>query len=168
MSSESRDQTFVKKSMPTKVLEERIIEFLKEQNMCVLATCGDCFPRATPIEYHSKGITLYFVGEPGKKLENINKNPNVSVGIFLPYIGWDSAKGAQITGKAKIIFRENLAEFKEGLAAYQWEKTAEELGLKKFPETGVELVKVEPETIEFIDMSLKKIGFSPRQTLNVN
>ena len=108
------------------------------------------------------------MGEPGTKLENMKKNPNVSIGIFLPYIGWESAKGAQITGKAKIIFRENLAEFKEGLAAYQWEKTAKELGLKTFPETGVELVKVEPEKIEFIDMSLKKLGYSPRQTLKVN
>jgi nitroimidazol reductase NimA-like FMN-containing flavoprotein (pyridoxamine 5'-phosphate oxidase superfamily) len=168
MSSKSRDQTFVKKSMPTKVLEERIMGFLKEQNMCVLATCGDGLPRATPIEYHSKEITLYFVGEPGTKLENMKKNPNVSIGIFLPYIGWESAKGAQITGKAKVISRENSTEFKEGLASYQWEKTAKELGLKKFPETGVELVKVEHEKIEFIDMSLKKIGFSPRQTLNVN
>jgi len=168
MSSESRDQTFFNKNMPAKVLEERLIEFLKVQNMCVLATCGDGLPRATPIEYHSKGITLYFVGEPGTKLENMKKNPNVSIGIFLPYVGWDSAKGAQITGKAKIISRENSTEFKEGLAAYQWEKTANELGLKTFPETGVELIKVEPEKIEFIDMSLKKTGFSPRQTLNVN
>jgi hypothetical protein len=54
------------------------------------------------------------------------------------------------------------------LAAYQWEKTAKELGLKTFPKTGVELVKVEPEKIEFIDMSLKKLGYSPRQTFNVN
>jgi nitroimidazol reductase NimA-like FMN-containing flavoprotein (pyridoxamine 5'-phosphate oxidase superfamily) len=168
MRSESRGQTFVKKSLPAKVLEERIIEFLKEQNMCVLATCGDGLPRATPIEYHSKGITIYFVGEPGTKLENLKKNSNVSIGIFLPYIGWDSAKGAQITGKAKIISRENSTEFEEGLAAYQWEKIAKELGLKTFPETGVKLVKVEPENIEFIDMSLKKLGYSPRQTLNVN
>jgi general stress protein 26 len=168
MSSESRDQTFVERPMPTKVLEERIIEFLKEQKMCVLATCGDGLPRATPIEYHSIRITIYFVGEPGIKLENMKRNPNVSIGIFFPYTGWDSAKGVQITGKAKIISRENSTEFKEGLVACQWEKTAKDLGLKTFPETGVELVKVEPETIEFIDMSLKKIGFSPRQTLNVN
>ncbi len=166
MSAESRDPTFIKKSLPAKVLEERIIEFLKEQNMCVLATCGDGLPRATPIEYHSKGTTIYFVGEPGIKLENLKKNPKVSIGIFLPYTGWDSAKGAQISGKAKIIFRENSTDFKEGLKA--WEKTAKELGLKTFPETGVELVKVEPEKIEFIDMSLKKLDYSPRQTLNVN
>ena len=70
--------------MPSKVLEEHIIEFLKEQNMCVLATCGDGLPRATPIEYHSKGITIYFVGEPGTKLKNITDNSSVSIGIFLP------------------------------------------------------------------------------------
>ena len=105
MSSESRDQTFAK-SMPTKVLKEHIIEFLKEQNMCVLATCCDGLPRATPIEYHSKGLTMYFVGEPGTKLKNMKNNPNVSIGIFLPYTGWESVKGAQITGKAKIISRE--------------------------------------------------------------
>jgi len=155
------------KSITSKYLEKRIIQFLKKQNMCVLATCGNNVPRATPIEYRSKGLSIYFVGEPGIKLENMTKNPNVSIGIFLPYIGWDSAKGAQITGKAKILSRENSTEFKEGLAAYQWEKTAKEFDLKTFPETGVELVKVEPENIEFIDMSLKKMGYSPRQTLNV-
>jgi nitroimidazol reductase NimA-like FMN-containing flavoprotein (pyridoxamine 5'-phosphate oxidase superfamily) len=167
MSSESGEQRFLKRMSP-KDLENRIIQFLKEQNMCVLATCSNDVPRATPIEYRSEGTTLYFVGEPGTKLKNMKDNPNVSIGIFLPYTGWDSAKGAQITGKAKIISRENSTEFKEGLAAYQWEKTAKELGLKTFPETGVELVKVEPEKIEFIDMSLKKLGYSPRQTLNVN
>jgi nitroimidazol reductase NimA-like FMN-containing flavoprotein (pyridoxamine 5'-phosphate oxidase superfamily) len=165
MSSESGDQRFLK-CMPPKDLEKRIIQFLQEQNMCVLATCSNDVPRATPIEYHSKGTKMYFVGEPGTKLKNMKDNPNVSIGIFHPYIGWDSAKGAQITGKAKIISRENSTEFKEGLEAYQWEKTAKELGLKTFPETGVELVEVEPEKIEFIDMSLKKIGYSPRQTLN--
>jgi general stress protein 26 len=166
VSSESGDQRFLKRMSP-KDLEKRIIQFLKEQNMCVLATCSNDVPRATPIEYHSKGTTMYFVGEPGTKLKNIKNNPNVSIGIFLPYLGWDSAKGAQVTGKAKIISKKNAAEFKEGLAAYQWEKTAKELGIKTFPET-VKLVKVEPKKIEFIDMSLKKMGYTPRQTLNIH
>jgi general stress protein 26 len=155
------------KSIEPKDLEKRIIQFLKKQNMCVLATSDNNVPRATPVEYHSKGITIYFVGEQGTKLENIKKNPNVSIGIFLPYKGWESSKGAQITGKAKILLRENAVEFKEGLAAYQWEKTANEMGIKTFPEK-VELIKVEPEKIEFIDMSLKKMGYNPRQILNVN
>ena len=166
MSSESGDQRFMKRMSP-KDLEKRIIQFLKEQNMCVLATCSNQVPRATPIEYHSKGKTMYFVGEPGTKLKNIKNNPNVSIGIFLPYVGWDSAKGAQVTGKAKIISKKNIAEFKEGLAAYQWEKTARELGIKTFPET-VELIKVEQKKIEFIDMSLKEMDYTPRQTLNIH
>ena len=165
MSSESEAQRSLKR-MPPKDLEKRIIQFLEGQNMCVLATCNNDIPRATPIEYHSKDMTMYFVGEPGKKLKNMKNNPNVSIGIFLPYLGWDSTKGAQITGKAKIIPKKNATEFEEGLAAYQWEKTAKELGIKTFPET-VELIKVEPEKIEFIDMSLKKMGYSPRQTLNL-
>jgi len=136
--------------------------------MCVLATCGDNVPRATPLEYHSKGIKIYFVSEPGTKLESMKRNPNVCLGIFFPYNGWDSAKGVQITGKAKIISRENSTEFKKSVAAHQWKKTAKKLGLKTFPKNGVELAKVEPAKIEFIDMSLKRIGFSPRQTLNVN
>ncbi len=86
--------------------------------MCVLATCSNDVPRATPIEYHSKGTTIYFIGEPGTKLRNIANNPNVSIGIFQQYTNWDSVKGAQITGKAKIISKINDAEFKEGLAAY--------------------------------------------------
>jgi nitroimidazol reductase NimA-like FMN-containing flavoprotein (pyridoxamine 5'-phosphate oxidase superfamily) len=155
------------KSITPKDLKKRIIQFLKKQNMCVIATCGNNVPRATPVEYHSKGMTIYFVGEPGAKMENIKNNPNVSIGIFLPYTGWDSAKGAQITGKAKMISRENSAEFKEGLKVYQWEKTAKELGIKTFPAT-VGLIKVDPEKIEYIDMSLKKMGYNPRQTLNVN
>lgn len=165
MSSESGDQRFLKRMSP-KDLEKRIIQFLKEQNMCVLATCSNDVPRATPLEYHSRGTTMYFVGEPGTKLKNIKNNPNVSIGIFLPYLGWDSAKGAQVTGKAKTLSKKNAAEFKEGLAAYQWEKTAKELGIKTFPDT-VELVKVASEKIEFIDMSLKKMGYTPRQTLNL-
>ncbi len=155
-------ETQVAKTLPMDKLEKRIVEFLKEQNMCVLATCGEGVARATPIEFHSKGLTLYFVGEPGTKIKNIARNPNVSVGIFLPYTGWDSAKGAQITGKATVISRNSPEEFKEGLEAYQWEKTAKELNIKMFPKS-VELIKVEPEKIEYVDMSLKKLGYNPRQ-----
>ena len=146
MISGSRDQTFFEKHMPAKVLEERIIEFPKEQNMYVLATCGDGLPRATPIEYHSKGITLYFVGEPGAKLKNITDNPNVSIDIFFPCTGWDSAKSSQITGRAKIISRQDLDGLREGLEAYQWEKTAQQLNIKEFPKT-VDLVRVDPSTL---------------------
>jgi len=76
---------------------------------------------------------MYFVGEPGKKMKNIANNPIVSIGIFLPYTGWEIAKAAQITGKAKIVSRNGSNEFREGLEVYHWEKTEKELNIKGFP-----------------------------------
>ena len=90
----------------------------------------------------------------------------MSVGVFLSYTGWGSAKGTQITGQAQIIPRSDVPEFKRGLKAYKWERAAKEIGLKEFPKT-VKLVRVEPKRIEFVDMSLKKIGFSVRQVLDL-
>jgi nitroimidazol reductase NimA-like FMN-containing flavoprotein (pyridoxamine 5'-phosphate oxidase superfamily) len=148
-------------------LKGRIMTFLSEQNMCVLATCGNGIPRATPIEYHSKNLTIYFIGEHGVKLTNINRNPNVSIGVFRPYTGWASTRGAQITGKAKILSRENSIEFKEALEACGWEKTAKEMGLKEFP-IRVELVRIDPTKIEYMDMSLRSEGYSPMQTLEIS
>jgi nitroimidazol reductase NimA-like FMN-containing flavoprotein (pyridoxamine 5'-phosphate oxidase superfamily) len=151
------------KAMTHQELEDYIAQFLLENNMCVLSTCYEDIPRATPLEYRSKGIKLYFVGEPGIKLKNLASNQNVSIGIYLPYTGWDSAKGAQITGKAKIISR-NSEEFSESLEAYKWEKTAKEFNLQEFPES-LKLIRVDPSKVELTDMSLKKKGYSARQVL---
>jgi general stress protein 26 len=148
-------------TMSQQILEKYITEFLSQNNMCVLATCSDDIPRATPIEYRNRGIALYFVGEQGTKIKNLANNPNVSVGIYFPYTGMDSARGAQISGKATIIQRV-AEEFKDGLNAYQWEKTAKEFHLQEFPKS-LELIRVDPSKVELTDMSLKKKGYSPRQ-----
>jgi nitroimidazol reductase NimA-like FMN-containing flavoprotein (pyridoxamine 5'-phosphate oxidase superfamily) len=150
------------KVMPKKELEDHIMNFMKTRNMCVLATCKDDKPRATPIEYYSKGTTLYMVAEEGQKLENIKNNPNVSVGIYAPYTGWFTARGVQITGKAKIITRENANEFREAMSVYQWEKAVKELGIKELPQT-VKVLKVEAQKIEMADISLGKKGYAARQ-----
>jgi hypothetical protein len=152
--------------MPQQELEEYLKEFLKQNNMCVLATCKGDVPRATPIEYRSRDLTLYLVGENGEKLRNIAFNPNVSVGIYFPYSGMETAKGAQIMGKATLIAH-GSGEFAEGLAAYQWERTAKELGIKSFP-VSLRLIRIDPTRIELTDASLKKKGYSPRQTLKIS
>jgi hypothetical protein len=133
--------------------------------MCVLATCLGDVPRATPIEYRSKGLVMFFAGEPGVKIKNLAGNPNVSVGVYYPYTGMDTVKGAQITGKAKLV-KKDTPEFSESLQDYQWEKTAKQFGLSEFPKT-LQLIRVDPTKIEFIDMSLKKKGYSPRQVLSI-
>jgi hypothetical protein len=152
--------------MPLHELEAYLVEFLKENNMCVLATCKGDVPRATPIEYRSKGVTLYLAGEIGEKLKNIAYNPKVSVGIYFPYSGLESAKGAQITGKA-VVLASGSPEFKEGLMAYQWEKTAKEFGITAFP-ASLALIRIDPVKIELVDVSLKKKGYDARQILDVS
>lgn len=156
----------VSNPMPQRELEAYMLEFLKGNNMCVLATCKGDMPRATPIEYRSKGLTLYLAGEIGEKLKNLAYNTNVSVGIYYPYSGFDSAKGAQITGKAAILATGTL-EFEEGLVSYQWEQTAREFGLQTFP-ASLALIRIDPTQIELVDASLKKKGYSPRQILKIS
>ena len=43
------------------------------------------------------------IADPGTETSNIESSPSVSVGVFAPYTGWLSVKGAQITGRAKMI-----------------------------------------------------------------
>jgi len=166
MSSEPNLTHRITKAMPKKELENHIANFLISQNMCVLATCSGDLPRATPIEYHSKGLTLYFIAEPGQKMKNIEANPRVSVGVFAPYTGWLSAKGIQITGEAKLIARKNKREFEKGLSVYNWQRTAAELGIKELPDT-VRLLRVETKKAELVDLSLNEKGYAARQILNL-
>ncbi len=148
------------KQLPREELEEYIIEFLQEQNMCVLCTCKDNEPRATPIEYYSEGTALYMIADPGTKIKNIESNPGVSVGIFAPYTGWLSVKGIQITGRARIIGEED-SDREHALQVYKWENTMKELGLSGPPEQKI--IKVEAEKIELTDISLKLNGYSAKQ-----
>ena len=44
--------------------EERILNLLSSQNMCVLATTGPEGPLATPVRYYHLGFTLIFTADP--------------------------------------------------------------------------------------------------------
>jgi len=150
------------RKMPKKALEARIAAFLAAQNMCVLATCAWGVPRATPLEVHSDGTTLYMMVEAGRKIENIRENPSVSVGIYGPFKDWLSVKGAQITGVGEVLTVESGEEFVRAAAVYPWKRYAKELGLTKLP-ANARFLKVEAATIEFIDMSLKAEGYAAGQ-----
>ena len=92
-----------KKEIPAKELEKEILEFLEERatksggkhsrpgcNLqhglaCVLATCHDNIPRATPVDYFCDGsLAVWVNAEPGGKIANIMRNPKVSLGIYEP------------------------------------------------------------------------------------
>lgn len=154
----------ITKEMPLHALEKHIVEFLKTQNMCILATCISNSPRAAPIEYYSRGTTLYMVAEEGKKLENIRTNPQVSVGIFAPYNGWMSVRGVQITGMAEILSMNEKAEYNDWLSVYKWQRSAQELGIKTLPK-NVKPIRVDALKVELTDISLKEKGYAARQVL---
>ena len=83
---------------------------LKHGRASVLATSYEDVPRATPIDYFSDGtLNVWFNAEPGGKIANIMRNPNVSVGIFEPVDHTIDQKSLQLWGKAQIINEKNNA-----------------------------------------------------------
>jgi hypothetical protein len=64
-------------------LQERILNLLSSQNMCVLATVGPDGPLATPVRYYHLDFALMFTAAPGSpKMRNIATDPRVSIGVF--------------------------------------------------------------------------------------
>ena len=147
------------KLMGARELEQHIVDFMGSQGMCVLATCGAGEPRASAVEFFPDGTTIYMLTEGGRKIENIGKNPRVSVAIHTQFTGWDSSAGVQITGTAE-IGRAGSAIFAEGEAAYARRKGA----TTKLP-AMLNVVKIRPQRIEMLDLRLRARGYDVRQVL---
>jgi nitroimidazol reductase NimA-like FMN-containing flavoprotein (pyridoxamine 5'-phosphate oxidase superfamily) len=150
----------VTKQLSREDLERRLWLFIKNHNMCVLATANNNIPRATPIEYWADGTTIYIFADPGSKRENIKANPNVSVGIHDPYVGSLSVKGMQITGKATLLTDEN-PEYSKAVIMHRQEKVGQDIGDFK-PRKGGTVIKIEAKKIEYIDIALKLEGYDLR------
>jgi general stress protein 26 len=138
-----------------KELEYLIINFMKTQGMCVLATCSENAPRASAVEFFPIGTTIYVLTEGGRKVDNIAVNKNVSVAIHTPFTGWDSIKGVQITGTAE-AGKSGSRIFEEGEEAYKMRRR-----LKSVYIPGcMSFIKVTPQKIEYLDTTLKarKLG----------
>lgn len=68
--------------LPRERLEERILNLLSAQNMCVLATSGPDGPLATPVRFFHLGFAVMFTAAPrSPKVRNIGADPRVSVGV---------------------------------------------------------------------------------------
>ena len=151
----------MKKKINRKKLENMICDFLKTQATCVIATCSDSIPRASTVEFFPAGLTLYVITEGGKKVENIKKNPRVSIAVSAPFTGWKGLKGLQISGTAE-IGRKGSALFEEGIKAYKKRKGLKKLLMPDF----MNIVKIIPVEIDYIDSELEKKGYEIRQTLS--
>jgi uncharacterized pyridoxamine 5'-phosphate oxidase family protein len=151
----------MKKKINRRKLENMICDFMKTQATCVMATCSESIPRASTVEFFPLGLTIYIITEGGRKFENIKKNPQVSLALSATFTGWKSLKGLQISGTAE-IGRKGSAIFEEGIKAYKKRR-----GLKKvlMPDF-INVLKIIPIEMDYIDVELGEKGYPVRQTLS--
>ena len=122
---------------PEKLLKH-IENFIKEHNTCALATSANDIVRCTPIEYNYIDGNFYLLSEGGRKFRGLYTNENVSLAIYESYQGFG------------------------------------ELADKKIPRTAIEkmpypmnLIKVIPTEIDFLNSKFKEEGCDSRQHLNL-
>ena len=146
--------------MPREQLEKHVVEFIKSHNVCVLATARDNIPRATPLEYEADGTTLYINVGPGRKIDNLKANPQVSAGIHDPLHGWLSVKGVQITGQA-VIITDSDAEYPDAWKIFNHANAGKEGW--DVPPKGYTLLKILAQKIELFEAALKQQGYKIKQ-----
>jgi nitroimidazol reductase NimA-like FMN-containing flavoprotein (pyridoxamine 5'-phosphate oxidase superfamily) len=152
-----------KVAMPRGELEERILNLLSSQNMCVVATAGTDGPLATPVRYFNLDFTLLFTSQAGTpKLRNIEVDPRVSLGIFAPLYGQASSRGAQVFGTARVLVKGDR-DFDRLISAYRWQSDAVERGRSLDDVPTGPLVAVQASRIVYTEHWLRRRGFSPRQ-----
>jgi hypothetical protein len=145
------------KKMPKTLLKEHIRDFLDKRKVLVLSTCNENIPRATPLDFYTDEETfnIYVGPTPGRKVDNIKKNPVISIGIYTP-LSEGKIQGMQITASGN----EHLIFLKKGDEDF---KAAQKIvrGKRKL------ILKIIPEKIELLDYDFPKEGYSRFQTLNL-
>ncbi len=147
--------------MEPEALKEKIEDFIGSHNTCALATASRDMVRNTPIEYNYVDGCFYFFSEGGLKFKGLKENKNVGIAIFEPYGGFGQLKSLQVQGEASMI--EPFSE--EYLKLMEFKKIPVE-AMKKLPQ-AMNLIKVVPESFDYLDSQLKKDGYGSRQHLDV-
>ena len=159
---------------------------LMHKNCLVLATYANNKPRATALEFFNEGLTIYILGEPGGKIANIKRNPNVSAVVYeQPLDHSKLQKCLQIFGNAELInirnnprlFRSKIRKWdvynvgKKIMSPMVKEKNLSEKEVEAMVKKGMEslnIIKIFPHHIilkEFhIDFSLKKYEWKKDNT----
>lgn len=138
---------------------------LIHKNALVLATCSKNKPRATVLEFFNEGLTIYIFGEPGGKIANIKRNPNVSAIVYeQPLDHSKYQRSLQIFGVAELInIRNNPRLYKAKAAKWNLqavgkkimgpiikEKNLSEEAAAKMLKKGIEslnIIKISPNHI---------------------
>jgi nitroimidazol reductase NimA-like FMN-containing flavoprotein (pyridoxamine 5'-phosphate oxidase superfamily) len=158
----------IKTQLPGKEMEKRIITALKSFNVCVLATCLNDVPRATPIEYYSDGLILYALASRQTKIINLEGNPRISVGIyntpFTDWTDWHRVIGLQITGRPELLrYAENPEAYLAALSHYDWRKYRTAMGKPDDEPRNSTIIKITPLKIEYRDLGLMRLGYAASQ-----
>ncbi len=149
--------------LPRQRLEERILNLLSSQNMCVLATAGTDGALATPVRYYHRDLVVFFTCQAGTpKLRNIERDPRVSIGLFAPLVGQASSRGAQLFGVAEVLLP-GMDGYADGMAIYRWQSDAVERGRPLDQEPSGPLVRVAADRVVYTEHWLRRDGYSPRQ-----
>ncbi|MFD5633678.1 pyridoxamine 5'-phosphate oxidase family protein [Streptomyces sp. NPDC127077] len=152
-----------KKRLDRERLEERILNLLSSQNMCVIATAGPEGPLATPVRYFHLDFAVMFSTAPGSpKMRNLAADPRVSVGIFAPLVGQASSRGAQLFGRARVL-SEDDPDFERYWPAFRWQSDHVERSRSLDEPPSGPLVVIEAERIVYTEHWLRREGFAPRQ-----
>jgi len=147
----------INKKMSEDQLKREIREYLDKRKVLVLCTCSNNIPRATPMDFYTEkdSFNIYVGPAPGRKVKNMEENPNISIGIYTP-LSEGKIQGMQITasGRERLIFlREGDEEFEKAQRIVR--------GKRKL------LLKIIPEKIELLDYDFAKRGYSRLQILEL-
>ncbi|MFX0037810.1 MAG: pyridoxamine 5'-phosphate oxidase family protein [Promethearchaeota archaeon] len=147
-----------KEKMPLEELKNEIRDFLDKRKVLVLCTCSNNIPRATPMDFYTEqdSFSIYVGPAPGRKVKNLEENPNVSIGIYTP-MSEGKIQGMQITASGK----ENLTFLREGDEGFE---KAQKIvrGKRKL------ILKIIPNKIELLDYDFPKKGYARLQCLEIS
>ena len=143
--------------MITGELKARIDKFIFAHNTCALAMASSDMVRCTPIEYNYLDGIFHLFSEGGCKFRALKDNKLVGMAIYESYGGFGNLKSLQIKGRAGII--EPFCE--EYMKMLEYKKIPVET-IRKMPQP-MNLIKIIPESFDYLDSDLKKEGFNIRQ-----
>ena len=151
------------KKLPREELENHIEQLLGSTNMCVLATCNEDGPIASPIEYWAEGLEIYMLPDPGTpKLRAMQDDPRVCYAVHQQYHGWHSARGVQVFGRAEII-EPHAPGWDHAMEIFHWRPWMEDLGMDASKPFDRQVAKIVPDKILYVQTWLWKNGYSAKQ-----
>jgi menaquinone-dependent protoporphyrinogen IX oxidase len=147
--------------MSFKELQNIVEELLTNHNTCTLSTSYKERVRSTPIEYNYFNGYIYLLSEGGEKFANILQNEHVSIAIYEDYTNMNNLLGMQISGTASMI--ENEDDYKNII-------TMKGLNLNfidRMP-VNMNIIKIDIQKIEVLYSKFKKMGYEPKQILQLD